>query len=144
MELIIGSDHGGYELKEKLKGYLSKKGVAIIDVGTKSQESCDYPDIAKKGARKVLEKKCLGILICGTGIGISIAANKIKGIRAALCYNEYTSKMAREHNDANILCLGGRTTLVENAKKIVDVFLNTSASLEERHKKRVNKICKLE
>ncbi|MCK5282980.1 MAG: ribose 5-phosphate isomerase B [Nanoarchaeota archaeon] len=140
MKVIIGSDHGGYGLKEKLKEYLASKGIDLEDMGTNSEESCDYPDYAAKAAKKVQETGNTGILVCGTGIGMSMAANKFKGIRAALCYDEYTARMAREHNDANILCLGERTTKDEDAKKIVDVFLATDSSKEERHKRRVNKI----
>ena len=142
--VIIGSDHGGFELKEELKKYLISKGVEVEDIGIHSNESCDYPDFAAKVAKNVQEKRDLGIIICGTGLGVSMTANKFKGIRAALCYDEYTARMAREHNNANVLCLGGRTTKLKGAKKIVDVFLSTNASEEERHKRRVDKISVIE
>jgi ribose 5-phosphate isomerase B len=146
MKLIIGSDHGGFSLKEEMKKYISSKhsDIEIEDVGTKNEESCDYPDFAAKVAKKVAESNERGIIICGTGIGVCITANKIKGIRAALCYDEYTTKMAREHNDANILCIGGRTTELDIAKRIVEIFLTEKASEEERHKRRVNKIKQIE
>ena len=143
MKIIIGSDHGGFGLKEKIKKHLSSKDIETEDVGTDSNESCDYPDFGAKVAKKVQEGG-LGILVCGTGLGMSMTANKFKGIRAALCHDEYTAKMAREHNNANILCLGGRTTKEDEAKKIVDTFLSTEPSKEERHVKRVNKISELE
>lgn len=139
MKIYIGADHGGFELKEEIK----KQFKDMEDMGTDSTDSCDYPKIAEKVARKVATEG-LGILICGTGIGMCMAANKIKGIRAAICYDEYTAKMAREHNNANILCLGGRTTKLEKAKKIVDIFLNTQPSDEERHKRRVKEVMDLE
>ena len=138
MKIIIGSDHGGYTLKEQVKDHL--KNHELEDLGTSSEESCDYPDYAKKVAQKVAQTGAIGILICGTGIGMSIAANKIEGIRAALCYDEYTTRMAREHNDANILCMGARTTKEDDALKIVDIFISTKASSEERHKRRVSKL----
>ncbi|MBD3163633.1 ribose 5-phosphate isomerase B [Candidatus Woesearchaeota archaeon] len=144
MEIIIGSDHGGYGLKEKLKKYLSSKGISSEDVGAFNRDSCDYPDLAAKLSRKVLEKKQLGIIICGTGLGVCMASNKFMGIRAALCYDKYTAKMAREHNDANVLCLGGRTIDFGKAKQIADTFLNTETSTEERHKRRVEKISEIE
>ena len=142
--VIIGSDHGGYSLKESLKVHLSKKGEKIVDLGTNEDSSCDYPDFAAKVAKKVQETGDEGILICGTGLGVCMTANKFKGIRAAVCYDEYTAKMAREHNNANILCLGGRTTKEEDAKKIADIFLSTDSSEEERHKRRVAKISEIE
>ncbi|MCG2717265.1 MAG: ribose 5-phosphate isomerase B, partial [Nanoarchaeota archaeon] len=140
MKVIIGSDHGGFELKQKIKKYLDSKEIQTDDVGVKDNVSCDYPDYAAAVAKRVQETKELGIIICGTGIGVCMTANKFRGIRAALCYDKYTAKMAREHNNANILCIGGRTTKERMAKKIVDIFLNTQASTEERHKKRLEKI----
>jgi ribose 5-phosphate isomerase B len=144
MKLIIGSDHAGFQLKEQIKKCLSKKGFQLEDVGTDSEESCDYPDFAAKVAKKVQKTKNLGIVICGTGIGACITANKFRGIRAALCKDEFAAKLAREHNDANILCLGGRTTNPEQAKKIVDAFLSAQPSKEPRHIARVNKISAIE
>lgn len=140
MKITIASDHAGYKLKEELKEYLTELGYEPEDLGTNSEESVDYPDYAKKGAEQVAKENNKGILICGSGIGMSMAANKVKGIRAALCHNEYTAKVAREHNDANILCLGAKDTNTETAKKLTKIFLETEASQEERHKRRVSKI----
>jgi ribose 5-phosphate isomerase B len=142
MKIIIGSDHGGFELKEQVKEYLNSE--EIVDLGTHDKESCDYPEIAANVAEEVLKENSKGILVCGTGIGMCITANKFKGIRAALCYDEYTAKMAREHNDANIICLGGRTTDIDKIKKILDIFLKTDKSAEDRHKRRVSKIIDIE
>lgn len=144
MRVIIGSDHGGYGLKEQLIDYLISRKIEIDDVGTYGNESCDYPDFAAKVAKRVQETNEFGIIICGTGLGVSMTANKFKGIRAALCNDEYTARMAREHNNANVLCLGGRTTKLDRAKKIIDVFLKTEPSEAERHKKRVEKISGIE
>jgi len=139
--LAIGSDHGGYEMKEAIIKYLDGEKIAYKDFGTFSMESVDYSDIGYEVAKAVSEGKFeKGIIICGTGIGISIAANKVKGIRAALCTNSYMARMAREHNNANILALGGRVLGIDLALEIVKVFLNTPFSGEERHSRRVNKI----
>jgi len=139
--VCIGSDHAGYEMKEELKKHLTQKGVKFLDLGTFSQDSIDYPDIAREVSEKVIEdKKSLGILICGTGIGMMMTANKEPGIRAAVCTHELMAKMARSHNDANILCLGSRIIAVELAKHITDVFLDTEFEDEERHKKRIAKM----
>lgn len=141
MKIALGADHGGYELKEKIKKHLSQKNdIEIVDVGTHSTESVDYPKYGHAVAKSVVEKEVdFGILICGTGIGISIAANKIKGIRAALCFNTTMAKLTRQHNDANILALGARITGDVLALDIVDEFL--SASFEGgRHAKRVEAI----
>jgi len=138
MQIIIGSDHAGFKVKEKLKQFL--KDHRLKDSGTYSEESCDYPIIAKKVAEKVIKNKSMGILICGTGIGMCMAANKVKGIRAALAYNQSSAKKARQHNNANILCLGAREFTIEKLKKITKIFLETKFSNEERHKKRVDEI----
>ena len=136
----IGSDHGGFELKSYVIEYLKEKGYEIKDYGTYSEDSIDYPDCAAPVCKAVqsgeIEK---GILICGTGIGISIAANKYKGIRAALCADVYSAKMSRQHNNAQILCLGGRVTGRELAYMIVDTWLTTEFE-GGRHEKRVEKI----
>ena len=144
MKIAIGADHGGVHLKEEIKNHLKARGIEVEDFGTFGTQSVDYPDIAQVVARNVVEKKSdFGILICGTGIGISIAANKIKGVRAALCANEYCGRLSRQHNDANILCLGERTMGVEVAKSVTDAFL--SASFDGgRHQQRVDKIRGLE
>ncbi|WP_055071486.1 ribose 5-phosphate isomerase B [Clostridium massiliamazoniense] len=144
MKLAIGCDHGGFILKEEVLKHLQEKGIEFEDFGTYSLESCDYPDIAEKVANAIVSKTCdLGILICGTGIGISIAANKIPGIRAALCSDTFSAHACREHNNANILALGERVTGKGLALDIVDTFLN--AKFEGgRHERRVNKIAELE
>lgn len=144
--IFIGSDHAGVIAKEFLKKELQKKGHTYIDVGTfDSKKSVDYPDIAKKVCKKVLEQNtALGILICGSGTGMQIAANKIKGIRAAMCYDVYSSKLAREHNDANVLCLRARKFPRKDLIKIANIFLKTKFSGELRHKKRIAKIKRLE
>ncbi len=138
--LFIGSDHGGYYLKSKVLDYLAFRGFDAEDCGCFSEESVDYPDFARAVTEKVINtEKSLGILICGTGIGISMAANKVDGIRAALCTNEVMAKYSKQHNDANILCLGARIIGLETAKSIVDAFLD--AKFEGgRHARRVGKI----
>lgn len=144
MKLLIGSDHGGIHLKEYLKKYLTDKGYEITDVGTYTEDSCDYPDYAAKLCAELLKGTTnKGILICGTGIGISIAANKCKGIRAAVCNDVYSAKMSREHNDANVLCMGERIVGVGVAELIVDTWLKTDFS-GGRHARRVDKIMALE
>ena len=144
MKLIIGSDHAGYRLKEELKKYLEGLGHTVEDYGTNSEQSVDYPKFGYAVASNVAKTGNKGILICGSGIGMSMIANKVKGIRAAVCHNEYTARAAREHNDANILCLGARILKNEEAKKITKVFLETEFSKEKRHRKRVDEIKKLE
>jgi len=142
--IAIASDHAGFSLKESIKKYLDKLGFEVEDFGTYSEESVDYPDFAVKVAEALKNKKFeRGILICGTGIGMSISANKVPGIRAALCYNTKTAKLSREHNDANILTLGGRMIGEKEAKRIVDVWLKTK-SLGERYLRRVEKINKID
>jgi ribose 5-phosphate isomerase B len=139
--IYIGSDHAGYELKETLKKYLAEKGRKFLDLGAFSTDSVDYPDIAREVAEKVVEEKnSLGVLICGTGIGMMMTANKQPGARAAVCTHELMAKMARAHNDANILCLGSRIIGTDLAKHILDVFLETEFEKEERHERRVKKI----
>lgn len=141
--IAIGSDHGGYALKCELIKYLSDKGVELVDCGC-GGETVDYPDIAEKVCAKVTSGECeKAILICGTGIGISMSANKIKGIRAALCTDEYMAKFTRMHNDANVLCMGGRVVGGGLACNIADVFLNTEFE-GGRHAVRVDKMMKLE
>ncbi|RLE63589.1 MAG: ribose 5-phosphate isomerase B [Thermoprotei archaeon] len=144
MKIGIASDHAGYKLKEYLKKILEKEGHQIVDLGTYNLESVDYPDYAAKLAELVskgLVKR--GILICGTGIGMSIVANKFPGIRAAVCWSEETAALSRRHNDANILCLGGRILKNEEAAKILRVWLNTEFE-EGRHLRRIEKIKKIE
>lgn len=139
-KIIIGSDHAGFDLKENIKEYLKQLRYSVEDLGTHSKESTDYPLIGKKVAEKVAKTNSTGILICGSGIGMCITANKIKGVRAALCYDEYTAKVAKKHNNANILCLGARTESAKNYKKIIKTFLTTKPSKEERHKRRVKEM----
>lgn len=142
--IAIGCDHGGFELKTHIIKHLEESEIQVFDFGTYSEDSCDYPDIAEKVAKAVANGEYeRGILICGTGIGISIAANKVKGIRAALCSDVYSAKMTRKHNDANILCLGGRVTGRELAFMICDTFLSEEFE-GGRHQKRIDKIHKLE
>lgn len=144
MKLMIGSDHGGFELKEEVKKYLESQGHEVIDVGTYTPDSCDYPDIAKAGCEKITSGECeRGILICGTGIGISMAANKIRGIRAACCSDTYSARYTRLHNDANVLCFGGRVVGGGLACELVDAYLSVEFE-GGRHQRRVDKIMALE
>ena len=136
--IALGCDHGGYDLMQEVKAHLDSRGEEYMDFGCHSTEAVDYPIYARKVAKAILEGECeRGILICGTGIGISIAANKIPGIRAALCTDCFSAQATREHNDANILALGGRVVGAGLALKIVDTFLDTPFSDEERHKRRI-------
>jgi len=150
MKIIIGSDHGGFQLKEEIKKFLIEQMnnleiSMLYDFGCYSPEPVDYPDIAFDVAKLIKnEIYNFGILICGTGIGMSICANKIKSIRAALCHNTTEARLAREHNDAQILVLGGRMIGQELAKEIVEIFLKTKFSNEKRHKRRIGKIQKEE
>lgn len=140
--IAIGSDHGGLELKKKLIEYLNQKNIEFKDFGTYTADSCDYPDIAAEVAGQVAQNKFeKGILICGTGIGMSIAANKVKGIRAALCHDVYSAKMCRRHNDANILACGARVIGEGLFLEIVDAFLSTGFE-GGRHKIRIDKIAR--
>lgn len=142
MKIAIAADHGGYELKEALKRKFA--ALQLTDLGTNSNESVDYPDYGAALARRVATGEFdRGILICGSGIGISIAANKIRGIRAALCHNAYTAEMARRHNDANVLVMGGRVVDEHTAAEMTEIFLNTDFE-GGRHAKRVDKISALE
>ncbi|BFU26027.1 ribose 5-phosphate isomerase B, putative [Entamoeba histolytica HM-1:IMSS-B] len=143
MEVIIGSDHAGFPLKEIVKKYLIEKGIKVNDMGTYSTERCDYPDFAEKVAREVVKTGKKGILVCGSGIGISIAANKINGVRCALCHDHYTAVMCRRHNDANIIAFGARVIGSDIATDMVDVFLSTPFD-GMQHTARVEKIHKLE
>lgn len=139
--IAIGSDHGGYALKQEVIKYLESKGLPYKDYGCYDTSSCDYPDYAKAVCEAVVNETCeKGILICGTGIGISMAANKVQGIRCALCHDCFSAKATREHNDANVLALGGRIVGGELALMIVDLFFHTPFSDEDRHKRRIEKI----
>ena len=139
--LALGCDHGGYELKQEIKKYLEERHIEYRDFGCDSTDSVDYPVYAKKVCRAITNGECdKGILICGTGIGISITANKFKGIRAALCTDCFCAEATRLHNDANILAMGGRVVGPGLALKIVDTFLDTPFSGDERHIRRINMI----
>ncbi len=138
--IAIASDHAGFILKEKILFYLKKLKIRTFDLGTFSQDRVDYPDNAKKLVFFLKKKKSLtGILICGSGIGVSIAANRFKGIRAAICNESKSALLARKHNDANILCLGARLINLKNAQKVVNIFINTSFE-SGRHLKRIKKL----
>ena len=145
MKIAIGADHGGFGLKEDIIKHLKEDGIDVIDCGIYKVESVDYPDYAESVAKQILSGNAeFGIVICGTGIGISVSANKIKGIRCALCTDPFMSKMARMHNNANMLALGGRVIGCGLAQEIVDTFINTSFEAGGRHERRVDKIMKLE
>jgi ribose 5-phosphate isomerase B len=143
MSIALGADHAGFDLKQVVLHYLQKHNVEVLDLGVYSAERADYPDYGYKVAQAVASGQCsMGIAICGSGIGISITANKVKGIRAALCCSEYMAEMARKHNNANVLAMGGRITSPELAEKIVAVFLQTDFE-GGRHAERVEKIHQL-
>ena len=139
--IAIGSDHGGFELKKILMEHLSERGLEYKDFGTYSSASCDYPVYAKAVANAVASGECdRGIIICGTGIGVSITANKVRGIRAALCGDCFSAEATRQHNDANVLCMGARVVGEGLALKIADTFLDTPFSNDERHIRRISMI----
>lgn len=142
--IALGADHGGFLLKEAIKNYLDKKNIKYIDFGTDSSQSVDYPIYAKKVVNSIKNNEStLGILCCGTGIGISIAANKFSGIRAAVCNSEFCAEMSRRHNNANILCLGGRVISEEEAVAFSKIFINTPFD-SGRHEKRLEQIKQIE
>ena len=145
MKIAIGNDHAAPQLKLAVIEHLKSKGIDCTDLGCAIGEKCDFPDAAKLVCGKVLNGECnLGILICGTGVGMSIAANKIKGIRAACCSDSFSARLTREHNNANILCFGARVVGEGTALDLVDAFVGTEYSGEERHEKRIAKITALE
>ncbi|MCS6950765.1 MAG: ribose 5-phosphate isomerase B [Armatimonadota bacterium] len=145
MIIGLGADHAGYYLKNIVRSYLQQQGITVRDFGTHTDSPCDYPDFALMVANAVAQGECdLGILICGTGVGMSISANKVRGIRAAHAQDPVTARLARQHNDANVLCMGGRIIGAELAMEIVSAFLNASFTDEERHVRRVNKVNMLE
>ena len=145
MKIALGADHGGYELKNRIKSWLADRGIATEDFGTDSPDSCDYPDIAAPVCRQVAAGRVdRGILCCGTGLGMSIAANKVAGIRAAHVTSENEAALSRQHNDANILALGGRTLSDDLAHRIVDTWLDTAFSGDTRHARRIDKTMALE
>jgi len=139
-KICIGSDHAGYDLKEKIKDCLINKSLSVIDLGPFSKDSVDYPDYARKVAKRlILKKSDAGILVCGSGTGMAITANRFKGIRAAQCYNKTSTILSRQHNNSNIICLGSRMLKHKEAFKYVMYFLNTKFE-SGRHQKRINKI----
>ena len=139
-KISLSSDHAGFQLKESIKKFLIKKNIKVIDLGPKNKDSVDYPDYAKKVARNVIAKKSdMGILVCGSGTGMAMSANKFKKIRAVVCYNKASTRLSRQHNNANIMALGARLTKKTNALKLVNVFLNTKFE-GGRHLRRVNKV----
>jgi ribose 5-phosphate isomerase B len=141
MKIIIGSDHGGLRLKNELVGLLEKAGHAVEDIGTKTEASCDYPDFAHQVARSITEQRSeRGILVCGTGAGMAMAANRHAGVRAVVCSDTYTARLSRSHNDANVLCIGERVLGPGVAWEIVSTWLAEPASTDERHTKRRTKI----
>lgn len=145
-KFVLGADHAGYEMKEKVKAFLEARDLSYMDLGTDSEQSVDYPDLAKEVAQQVADsdnKK--GILICGTGVGMSIAANKIKGIRAAVCYNKEVAEYAIKHNNANIFCFGARQQDWPQVRNILKAILNPKIEFEAgRHQRRVDKINNLD
>jgi ribose 5-phosphate isomerase B len=144
MQIALGADHAGYQLKDQIKQHLAQRGIELCDEGTSSPESVDYPDFARAVAHDVSEQRAdLGILVCGSGIGMAIAANKVDGIRAANVTTEYEAQMSREHNNANVLALGARILSPEEALRIVDAWLATPFA-GGRHERRVEKIAAIE
>ena len=140
MKIAVACDHGGYRLKNVLMEEMKKQGYEVVDFGTYNEESCDYPDYAAKAAKAVANGECeKGVVVCGTGIGMSIAANKVHGVRAALCGDTYSARVSRAHNNANILCLGERVIGEHLALDIVDIWLKTGFE-GGRHKRRLDMI----
>lgn len=145
MKIAMACDHGAVELKIKLKAHLQEKGMEVVDFGTHTTDSCDYPDYIAPAARAVASGECdRGIVLCTTGIGVSIVANKIKGIRCALLSDTVTARLTREHNDTNMMALGAGVTGPMLAQEIVDVWLATEFSHSERHQRRIDKVMALE
>ncbi len=143
--IALGSDHAGYELKQEIIKHLEERKIEYKDYGPYSADSVDYAVYAEKTAKGIVNGECeLGILCCGTGVGISIAANKVRGIRACCCSDKFSAEMTRLHNDANMLCLGGRVVTPALALELVDIFLDTPFSGEERHARRIAQITELE
>ncbi len=144
MKIAVASDHAAFALKEGVKKYLLKKGLEIIDFGTNSEDCMDYPDTVKLAARAVAKGECkYGVVLCGAGVGASIVANKIRGIRAALCMDEYTAEYARKHNDANIMVLAGRRRSLQEVSKYIDIWFSMPFE-GGRHKIRIDKIAEIE
>ena len=145
MKIAIGNDHAAPALKTAVKAHLEERGFEVVDVGCAEGGGCDYPEKAAAVCDKVTSGECeLGILICGTGLGMSYAANKIKGIRAACCSDYFSARLSREHNDANVLCFGARVVGEGTALDLVDIFIDTPFSGDERHQRRIDMITALE
>lgn len=145
MKIAIGNDHAAPELKMAVIEHLREKGIECVDMGCAVGERCDYPNAAKAVCEKVVSAECdLGILICGTGIGMSMAANKVKGIRAACCSEPFSARLTREHNNANVLCFGARVVGEGTAMDLVDAFVDTPFSNDERHIRRIDLISEIE
>ena len=145
MRVAIGSDHAGFEFKDPIKNHLREKGIEVLDFGPNNDEASDYPDYAKIVSEKVSQdpEYDLGILICGTGIGMSISANKVKGIRAALISTKFTAESAKAHNHANVITFGSRINSIKEVLEFIDIFLKTDCSEESRHVRRVEKMDKI-
>lgn len=144
MKIAIGCDHGGFEHKNAVAQHLKDRGFEVIDCGIYENKSVDYPDIAVRVCEQITSNNCnLGVLICGTGIGMSLAANKVKGIRAACCSEHYSARYTRLHNNSNILCIGGRVIGIGTALELVDIFVDTEFE-GGRHQKRIDKITEIE
>lgn len=145
MKVAIGVDHAGFDYKDQIIEHLKSKGIEVLDEGTNSNEAVDYPDYALKVANRVVNKDVdFGIIVCGTGIGISIAANKVKGIRAAVVSTAFTAESAKNHNHANIISFGSRVSTIDEVKEYIDIYINTEPSNAQRHINRVNKIHDIE
>jgi RpiB/LacA/LacB family sugar-phosphate isomerase len=145
MRIVVGADHAGFELKEVLAAYLRHRGYEVVDIGTNSDDPVDYPDYAEALSQAVLDGRAeRGLLICGSGVGASVAANKIPGVRAGLCHDTYSARQGVEHDDMNVLVLGARVIGIEVARELLDNFLGAQFNGEERHRRRVEKIKALE
>lgn len=145
MKIALGADHAGFTVKNELVNLLSRRGCEVVDFGTHSEDSADYPDFAERVGRAVASGRCdRGILACGTGMGMAIAANKVKGVRATAPWSVATAKLASEHNWCNVLCVSARFATLANIKKMVNVWLNTPYDTSARHKRRIKKILKIE
>jgi ribose 5-phosphate isomerase B len=143
--IAIGADHAGFELKQTVAGELKKAGYEVTDYGTDSEEPCDYPDFAKAVGEAIRDKKAdMGIIVCGSGVGASVAANKVPGVRAALCHDTFSARQGREDDDTNVLCLGARVIGSSLAMEVVKSFLNAQFSHAERHVRRLNKVLAIE
>jgi ribose 5-phosphate isomerase B len=145
MRVVIGADHAGYDLKETLKQYITSLGHDVVDVGAHDRQPSDYPDFARAvGERIIAEPGMRGVLVCGSGVGASVAANKLPGVRAAVCHDCYSAAQGVEHDDMNVLTLGSRIIGIELARSLVDSYLSAKFSNEERHKRRLNKVKAIE